>query len=415
MEKVRNHIEEYHPSGLYEKIVLSVFKRFKKGHLTLTLPSGTILDVGEGDGIRATLTIKNNDFFKKFVFHGDVGFGESFIDGDWETNDLTALIRWAIQNVETSGVLSGSRVKDISINLLGQVNKIAHTFNKNSKKGSQSNISYHYDLSNEFYELMLDETMMYSCGIFEEGITTLKDSQLKKLETLCHDLHIMPGDHILEIGCGWGGFAIYAVTHFDCKVTGITISKEQLKFAQDKVKRLGLEDKITLLFKDYRDLEGQFDKVVSIEMIEAVGHEYLPTYFETIDRVLKRDGVAVIQAITSPDSRYDSFRKSVDFIQKHIFPGSLLPSVRAMNEACRKTQLHLHNLRDIGLDYPKTLRIWDEKVEENKEKIKALGMDETFFKKWKYYLCYCEAAFSERNISDVQLTLIKPNNIIYKA
>lgn len=415
MEEIRDLVSEYKPVNLYEKIVFSALKRFKKGNLALTLPSGNTIKIGDGDGISTSLIIKNEDFFKKVVFHGDVGFGESYIDGDWETNDLTTLIKWAIQNAETSGVISGSRFKDMSLNLLGQFNKLTHFLNKNSKKGSQSNISYHYDLSNDFYELMLDDTMMYSCGIFETNESTLKEAQLKKLETLCHDLDIRPGDHILEIGCGWGGFAIYATTHFDCKVTGVTISKEQYNFALDKIKMLNLEDKITLLLKDYRDLEGQFDKVVSIEMIEAVGHEFLPTYFQKINQLLKKDGVAVIQAITSPDSRYDSFRKGVDFIQKHIFPGSLLPSVRAMNEACRKTDLHLQNLRDIGPDYARTLRIWDEKVDLNKDKIKQIGMDETFFRKWKYYLCYCEAAFEERNISDVQVTFIKPNNTKYKA
>ncbi|MGB0453705.1 MAG: class I SAM-dependent methyltransferase [Bacteriovoracaceae bacterium] len=414
MENTQTQVRNYQASGFYEKIVMSVLKRFQKGTLNLTLPSGESFFIGDGEGLKVDLTINNRDFFKKFVLSGDVGFGESYCDGDWETTDLTKLVRWAIQNAETSGVISGSKVKDLSVNLLGQVNKISHLFNRNSKTGSRSNISFHYDLSNDFYEMMLDETMSYSCGIFEDENTDLKAAQIKKLEMLCHDLDIQDGDHILEIGCGWGGFAVHAVTNFNCEVTGVTISQAQYDYARERVKRLGLEDKITIILKDYRDLDGQYDKVVSVEMIEAVGHEYLPEYFETINRLLKKEGVAVIQAITSPDSRYDMFRKGVDFIQKHIFPGSLLPSVGAMTKACEKTDLHLHNLRDIGLHYSKTLRIWDEKVEAQRGKIEELGMDEIFFRKWKYYLCYCEAAFQERNISDVQIVLIKPNNIRYR-
>ena len=225
---------------------------------------------------------------------------------------------------------------------------------------------------------MLDETMMYSCAIFKDG-DTLRDAQIRKLDTICDDLDIKPDDHILEIGCGWGGFAIHAVSKYGCKVTGVTISKEQYNFAVNKVKKLGLEDKITILLRDYRDLEGEFDKVVSIEMIEAVGDEFLPEYFETINRLLKKEGVAVIQAITSPDSRYNSFKKGVDFIQKHIFPGSLLPSIRKMTESCRKTDLHLYNLRDIGPHYAKTLNIWDAEVDRYKEEIKVLGWTRNFF------------------------------------
>ncbi|MFZ9001872.1 MAG: class I SAM-dependent methyltransferase [Bacteriovoracaceae bacterium] len=407
-------MEKIKTKSIYEKLFISFISRFKKGHLKLTLASGEKITIGDGNGVDADLNIVHDDFYKKFIISGDIGFGESFCDGDWSTSDLTQLLRWAIQNVETSGIISGSKVKNFSVNLLGHVNKLGHYLKKNNKKGSQKNISYHYDLSNKFYEMMLDETMMYSCAIFEEGNSDLKEAQYKKLKTLCDDLHIKPGDHILEIGCGWGGFATYAVTHHDCKVTGVTISKEQYDYATQKVKALGLEDKITILLKDYRDLKGKYDKIISIEMIEAVGHEFLPKYFQKIDSLLCNDGVAVIQAITSPDSRYDFFRKGVDFIQKHIFPGSLLPSIRAMTKACAKTDLHIFNLRDIGLHYAKTLRNWDEKIELEKDKIRELGMDDTFFRKWKYYLCYCEAAFTERNISDIQLTLIKPNNTTYR-
>ena len=420
MEKTKNKIDTNFQKvskakTIYEKIVMSMLSRFTKGELHLELHNGESLIIGHGNGLKVDIKINNSNFYKKCVLYGDIGFGESFCDGDWESSNLTNVVRWIIQNVETSGVMSGSKVKNIATNILGQVNRVSHIFNKNSKKGSQSNISYHYDLSNDFYELMLDETMSYSCGIFKDQETSLHEAQVNKLSHLCNDLDIHSGDHILEIGCGWGGFAAYAVQHFDCKVTGITISKEQYLFAKNKVEELGLQDRIEILLTDYRDLEGTYDKIVSVEMIEAVGHEFLPEYFKTIEKLLKKEGVAVIQAITSPDSRYHQFRKGVDFIQKHIFPGSLLPSVTSMTEACSKdTELQIINLRDIGLHYAKTLEHWRVTCEEEKEKIISLGMDEKFLRKWNYYLCYCEAAFMERNISDIQVTFIKPNNTSYK-
>ena len=409
-------VKQNNDSRFFQKIVLGILNRFQRGQIKVILANGETILIGDGKGLSVDLKIHNPDFFKKVVLYGDIGFGEAYCDGDWSTSNLTDLIRWTIQNIEKSGILSGTYVKNFGINILGKINDIGHYLKRNSKSGSSNNISYHYDLSNDFYQLMLDETMSYSCGIFLKPETSLEEAQLCKLKTICSDLDIKETDHILEIGCGWGSFAIYAATNFGCKVTGVTISKEQYKFIKEKIKKLGLDHKITILFQDYRDLEGQFDKVVSIEMIEAVGHEFLPKYFQTIDRLLKNNGVAVIQAITSPDSRYHLFRSGVDFIQKHIFPGSLLPSVNSISEACRKgkTGLHIYNLRDIGLSYTKTLVMWRTRVQENREAIVALGMDEIFFRKWDYYLSYCEAAFKERNISDIQVTLIKPNNTDYK-
>ena len=400
-------------SSVYQKLVLGLLKKFKRGSLKLTLHTGEIINVGDGKGHHAEIIINDSSFYKRCVLYGDIGFSERFMDGHWTTDNLTMVLRWIIDNVETSGVMSGSKAKTFGLNFLEKVNRIKHLFNKNSKGGSASNISYHYDLSNELYKLMLDSTMSYSCGIFDTPETDLHQAQLNKLQTLCDDLDIQASDHILEIGCGWGGFATYAAKKYGCKVTGITISNEQLEYAKDLIKKEGLEDKVNLIFQDYRELEGKFDKVVSIEMIEAVGDEFLPEYFESIDRLLKDDGVATIQAITSPDARYDSFRDGVDFIQKHIFPGSLLPSVRKMSESCKNTELQLINLRDIGPHYAKTLRIWREKFFSSIDEVKKLGFDDVFIRKWDYYLSYCEAAFIERNISDVQVTYIKPNNTKY--
>lgn len=416
MESVNTQVETaMDKPGIYEKLVLGLLKNFTTGELTLTKEDGSTLVIGDGKGIKANIKVNNKRFYKRCALFGDVGFGEAYCDGDWDSTNLTNVIRWVIQNVEASGVMSGSKSKNMMFNFFEKFNRVKHLLNKNSRENSVKNVAHHYDLSNEFYELMLDETMSYSCGIFSSSQDTLKDAQLNKLKTLCDDLDIQAGDHILEIGCGWGGFAKYATQNYDCKVTGITISKEQHAYAVDMIKSEGLDDKVDLLLMDYRDLEGTFDKIVSIEMIEQVGDEFIPEYFSKINTLLKKDGVAVIQAITSPDSRYEEFKKGVDFIQKHIFPGTLLPSVTRMVSACQKTgSLQLLNLRDIGPHYAKTLRIWADKVAMKKDEIKKLGMDEFFFRQWNYYLYYCEAAFRERNISDVQITLVKPNATSYK-
>lgn len=415
MESVKTQVPAVSKKTIYEKLVMRLLNNFSKGKLRLTLTDHSVIEIGDGVGIHANIQILDEKFFKHCALYGDIGFGEAYCEGLWTTSDLTNVMRWVIQNIEESGVMSGSKSKAIAFNLLEKVNRFKHIFNKNDKSQAVKNVAHHYDLSNDFYELMLDETMSYSCGIFKEESTSLKDAQLNKLQHLCDDLDIQEGDHILEIGCGWGGFAKFATQNYNCKVTGVTISKEQYEFAKALVKKEGLEDKVEIRLQDYREITGQFDKVVSIEMIEQVGDEFLPEYFKKIDSLLKKDGVAVIQAITSPDSRYEEFKRGVDFIQKHIFPGTLLPAISRMLESCKKTgSLQLLNLRDIGPHYARTLRIWDQKVTAQKDKIKELGMDEFFFRQWHYYLCYCEAAFRERNISDVQITLIKPNNTHYK-
>ena len=414
MEKVKSWELANYPNknSWAKKAVFGLLGSFKKGTLTLNLPNGDQVVGGDGsDRAQAIINIKNDRFFKRVVLGGDIAFGEAYVDGDWDTPDITSVIRWMIINVEDSGVMSGSKSKAAFFNLLGQANRVGHLVRRNSKSGSEQNISFHYDLSNDFYSKWLDPTMTYSCGYFENKETTLEESQVNKYQLLCDDLSLQPSDHVLEVGCGWGGFMEHAVSKYGCKYTGITISKEQLKFAKDRAKKLGIEDKVELLFCDYRDLDGQFDKIVSIEMIEAVGHQYLPVYFGKLQSLLTKQGLLVIQAITSPDARYDEFRKGVDWIQKHIFPGSLLPSVAAMTEAVKKSgDMHLVNLRDIGTHYAKTLKLWREDFNKEWLNITPLGFDEKFKRKWNYYLSYCEAAFEMRNISDVQLTWSRPNN-----
>ncbi len=414
MEKVKTWDLETYPNKntLFRKAVFTLLNSFNKGTLNITLPNGDKLLGGDKTGdAHATIHIKKESFFKRCVLGGDIAFGEAYVDGEWDTPDITSVIRWMILNVENSGVMSGSKSKAAFFNILGQVNRVGHLVKRNSKSGSKNNIAFHYDLSNDFYSKWLDPSMTYSCGYFEDSDTSLEQSQVNKYQLLCDDLALQPSDHVLEIGCGWGGFMEHAVSKYGCKYTGVTISQEQLKYALDRAKKLGIEDKVEILFCDYRDLDGKFDKIVSIEMIEAVGHEYLPVYFGKLQSLLTKEGLLVIQAITSPDSRYDEFRKGVDWIQKHIFPGSLLPSVAAMTEAVKKTgDMHLVNLRDIGTHYATTLRLWREAFNKEWSTINPLGFDEAFKRKWNYYLSYCEAAFEMRNISDVQLTWSRPNN-----
>jgi cyclopropane-fatty-acyl-phospholipid synthase len=411
MERVSKALTDIPKLSIYQRIVFSVFEKFKKGTLHLTLPDGNTYLIGESNEVTCSIHIKNNNFFKRCVLYGDIGFGEAYVDGDWDTDDVTSVIKWVILNVESSGVLSGTKTKSILANLLKPINRMIHKFNSNTKTGSQKNISYHYDLSNDFYKLWLDKSMTYSCGIFETKDSSLYESQQLKYQKLCEDLALKETDHVLEIGCGWGGFAEYAATNYGCRITGVTISKEQLKFAKERIKNAGLEDKVDLRFQDYRDIDGKFDKIVSIEMLEAVGAEFYPKFFEKCSSLLKPEGLLSIQVITSPDSRFESFRKGVDWIQKYIFPGSLLPSTTALNEAALKTSdFQLYHLRDIGPHYARTLKEWRVRFFNRHEEIKKLGFDEKFSRMWNYYLCYCEAAFISRNISDIQITYIRPNN-----
>ena len=413
MEKteLKKSLQEIAGKSFYRKFILNLLNRFQKGEVELTFPEGETLKFGQGNGEKAQIQIKNEDFFKKCFYSGDIGFGESYTDGDWESYDLTQVIKWVIDNVENSGVLSGSQTQAQLFNFLEKFNRLQHLFKRNSKKQSRQNISYHYDLSNDFYSHFLDPSMTYSCAHFKNSSESLEQAQMNKYEKICKSLDLKPGLQILEIGCGWGSFAAYAAQNYGVKVTGITLSKEQLRYARKKIKDEGLEKNIEFILKDYRDMQGKFDRVVSIEMIEAVGDEYLETFFKKCSELLKKEGLLTLQAITSPDSRYESFKKGVDWIQKHIFPGSLLPSIQAMNSAANKTSdLQLFSLEDRGLHYAKTLRLWRERFHQNFPKIKPLGFDEEFKRKWHYYLSYCEAAFFKRNISDVQLTFIRPNN-----
>ena len=340
------------------------------------------------------------------VFGGSIGAGEAFMQEYFECDNLTNLIRLMVRN---QAMLDGIETGLASIT--SPIQSWLHRINKNTQQGSRRNISAHYDLGNDFFRLMLDPTMMYSSAIFEKPDQSLEDASNAKLKRICQKLDLKPADHVLEIGTGWGGFAIYAAKNYGCQITTTTISQAQYTLALQRIKLAGLEDKISVLLSDYRDLTGTYDKLVSIEMIEAVGHQFYNAYFGQCGKLLKADGMMLLQAITIADQRYASAIKSVDFIQRYIFPGSCIPSVTAMlNSITKSSDLRLFDLDDIGPHYAKTLAKWRDNFFENIAEVRKLGYPETFIRMWEFYLCYCEGGFEERALGDVQMLLVKPSN-----
>jgi len=356
--------------------------------------------------LSVTLQVHDPRFYSDIAFGGSIGAGEAWMQGYWSVNDLTALVRILLQNRE---VLDGMETG--FARLTAPLQKVLHWLNRNTRDGSRRNIAAHYDLGNDFFALFLDPTMMYSSAIFAQPYMTLEAAQLARLDHICRKLDLTPRDHLLEIGTGWGGMAIHAAQHYGCRVTTTTISQEQYKLASARVHTAGLENRISVLLKDYRDLDGQYDKLVSIEMIEAVGHDFYDTYFGKCAALLKDDGLMLLQAITIADQRYEAARNSVDFIQRYIFPGSCIPSITAMNDSItRASDLKLAHLEDIGPHYATTLRLWRENFLRNAEAVRALGYPESFLRMWEFYLCYCEGGFEERALGDVHMLLAKPGN-----
>ncbi|MBF4991784.1 cyclopropane-fatty-acyl-phospholipid synthase family protein [Methylophilus sp. QUAN] len=352
----------------------------------------------------ATITILDSRFYGEIAFGGSIGAGEAYMLGYWQADSLTNVIRLMVLNQAVTDTLEGG-YQWLSKPLL----KLFHWLNSNSEAGSQKNIAAHYDLGNDLFKLFLDPSMMYSSAIFDTEATTLQAASARKLQVICDKLQLTAHDHVLEIGTGWGGFAIYAAKHYGCRVTTTTISEQQYVLAKAHIAAEGLQAQITLLKQDYRQLQGQYDKLVSIEMIEAVGHQYYDTYFSKVSQLLKPDGVALIQAITIADQRYDSAIRSVDFIQRYIFPGSNIPSNTAMLASMtRSSDLRLVDLQDIGLHYATTLRHWRENFFANIEAVRKLGYSEVFIRMWDFYLSYCEGGFAECALGDVHLLLAKP-------
>jgi cyclopropane-fatty-acyl-phospholipid synthase len=358
--------------------------------------------------IHATITVHDPRFYGEIAFGGSIGAGEAYMLGYWQADSLTDVVRLMVLNQAMMDTLEGG-YQYLSKPLL----KVFHWLNSNSEAGSQKNIASHYDLGNALFELFLDPTMMYSSAVFEAATGAKADSlqaaSERKLKLICEKLQLSAADHVLEIGTGWGGFAIYAASHYGCHVTTTTISEQQFVLAKQRVAEAGLQDKIALLKQDYRHLQGQYDKLVSIEMIEAVGHQYYDTYFKKVSQLLKADGVALIQAITITDQRYESAIRSVDFIQRYIFPGSNIPSNTALLASMtRASDLRLVDLQDIGLHYATTLRLWRENFFANIAAVRQLGYSETFIRMWDFYLSYCEGGFAECALGDAQLLLAKP-------
>jgi len=398
--------------GFYQRAILQALEAMTLGCLRLELPDGTRRIFGQPDApCQAGIRVIRPEFFKRCVLFGDVGFGEAYVDGDWETDDIAAVISWFILNVENAPAMSGSRSRKFLINFLGWQNRIRHLLRPNSPGVSPRNIREHYDLGNDFYRLFLDRTMTYSSALFTNSTQTLPEAQTAKYDRLCQQLQLKPGEHLLEIGSGWGGMALRAARQYGCRVTTITISQAQFDYAKTLFTEAGVADRVEVKLMDYRDVTGKFDKIVSIEMLEAVGDAYLETYFAKCHEVLQPHGLLGVQMITCPDNRYDSLRKNVDWIQKHIFPGSLLLSVHRINQALRRTgDLYLHDLKEMGLSYAETLRRWRTAFNQQLPQVRSLGFDDRFVRKWNYYLSYCEAAFAQRNITVVQAIYTRANN-----
>ena len=389
---------------LLKKRVLHQLERLHHGHLVV-FADGERHEFGvSGSTPSAELHVTHPAVWMALASYGSIGAGEAYIHNYWHSPDLTALIRLFVANLDVLDQLEGGLAR------LGQpILKTLHWLNRNTKDGSRRNISAHYDLGNALFEQMLDPTMMYSSAIFAHNDATLEQAQLNKLERICQKLQLTAEDHLLEIGTGWGSMALYAASHYGCRVTTTTLSQEQYNYTQQRINNMGLQDRVTLLLKDYRDLDGQYDKLVSIEMIEAVGHRYLPQYFKQCAQLLKPDGLMLLQAITIRDQRYEKAKNAVDFIQRYIFPGGALPSVTCiMDTLTRYTDFNLKHMEDFGPHYARTLHLWHQNLIHARKKLETLGYDEQFFRLWEFYLCYCEGGFIERAIGAAQLLLAKP-------
>ncbi len=384
--------------------VLQKLDKITKGTIQI-IDNNQIHEFGNTDkcNLKAVITVRSSSFYSSVTFAGSVGAGESYFLGDWDCDNLTNLVQLLLINRHVIDDMDSGLSK-----ITAPLNQVFHWLNRNSRSGSKRNISAHYDIGNDLFSLMLDKSMMYSSAIFTGKECSLEQASFNKLDTICKKLDLTPDDHLLEIGTGWGGMAIHAAKYYGCKVTTTTISQQQYDFARERILEESLEDQITLLLQDYRDLDGSYDKLVSIEMIEAVGLNNLNTYFKKCSSLLNENGLMCIQAITMADQRYKQARKEVDFIQKYIFPGGSLPSITAMSESITSsTDMRIINLQDIGMHYAKTLRHWRERFFHNESRIRSLGYSDTFIRLWEFYLCYCEGGFLERSISTVHLVMAK--------
>lgn len=401
-----NELKVRHLDHLARKAVLSLLKRLAHGEITIVENQHRYHfgEPSEQSSLQAVITVHHPQLYTRIFFGGSIGAAEAYMDGLWSADDLTTVMRILALNQKAFEDMEKGLAR-----LTAPLYRLYHFLRKNTRKGSRENILAHYDLGNQFYSLFLDETMTYSCGIFESQDSSLKDASEAKYDRICRKLRLQPGVRVVEIGTGWGGFAVHAAQNYGARITTTTISDEQHRFARDRIKNAGLEDQITLLKKDYRDLNGQFDRLVSIEMIEAVGHHYYQAFFSKCSQLLKDDGLMALQAISIGDQIFDRHRRTVDFIKRYIFPGSCIPSITAISNAiAAATDLRLVHLEDITPHYARTLAEWRRRFFAQIERVRELGYSDTFIRMWEYYLCYCEGGFTERYIGDVQMVFAKP-------
>lgn len=380
-------------SRRYLNRIIKSLPKLQYGTLSLYLPSGQELQFGEAvtGEPRAEVRLNSLKPVSRLLRGGQMGWAESYMDGEWDSPDIVALVRWALGNEHAmEEVMKGHPI-------LNFLNRIVHLARSNTRRGSRKNIAYHYDLGNDFYQLWLDPSMTYSSALYE-GTEQLEEAQLTKYRRICQMLDIKAGETVLEIGCGWGGFAELAAREYGAKVTGITLSKEQLKFAQTRIQNAGLSAQANFQLIDYRDVRGQFDHIVSIEMFEAVGEDHWPTYFQQVKQLLKPGSSALLQVITIANERFEEYRRSADFIQKYIFPGGMLPSPEKMNDQVNDASLTMNDQFFFGQDYARTLAEWRHSFLEQWPRIQAQGFDERFRRMWLYYLTYCEGGFIEGSI-----------------
>lgn len=390
-----------------KNIVLNGLKNIRSGYIEIVCADQTFAYGDPESALRAMIVVHDEAFFGRALFGGEIGFGDAYMAGEWGSPDLVAVARLGIRNLRATE--GSSRLLSVLRRLLGNRR---HRRRRNTLEGSRRNISHHYDLGNDFYSLFLGSTMAYSCGYFATATETLDQAQVRKFDRICRKLRLTPSAHILEIGTGWGGFAIYAASHCGCRVTTTTISKEQYEYAKNWIAIEGLSDRIEILLQDYRALEGRYDHIVSIEMFEAVGYEHYDTFFETCEKLLGPRGTMLLQTITINDQRFRDYLRDYDWIQKHIFPGGELASIRGIFDSIAKvTDMSLYHAEDIGAHYARTLNAWRESFHKAIPDLPASRFDERFIRMWDYYLASCEGAFRERHVSDFQLVFTRNHNL----
>ena len=393
------------PSFLERRLV-GALSNWTSGRLQLTLPGGTTHVFGASDAAGdSDLTIRDRAFLRRVAWSGDFGAAESYVAGEWTTSDLPGLLTAYIRNMSTAAVAPLWRAP------AALRNRLRHFLHRNTRRGSQRNIHAHYDLGNAFYELFLDQSMTYSSAIYGPECYSLEEAQRYKLDRIARKLALRESDHVLEIGCGWGSFALHAAREYGCRVTGITVSREQFEYAQRRVRDAGMAERVEILFRDYRDVQGRFDKIVSIEMLEAVGEAYWGRFARQLDRLLVPEGLALVQVICVPDQRYPEYRRDPGWVQHYIFPGGMLPSLYELLRTLRRhTQLEVHDIEEIGSHYARTLAAWRERFWKNVDRVRALGFDERFVRLWDYYLSVAQAGFATHENRDLQLVFTRPNN-----